>query len=327
MYRRRGLHVAMLFLTAGLAVVALAACGAAGTASSPAGLLKQTFSGSHTVTSGDLGITLTVDPTGSSTLKTPITLSFGGPFDSHGSGKLPASNFAITLSSNGTALKVGILSTGTAGYVSLDGTSYQLPTASFQKLESSFASVSSSGTGTSGTGVLGKLGIDPLKWLIDPKIVGDQVVGGASTTHITAGVDVPVLLSDLDTFLAKAASAGVSGASSLASIPAATEQKIAAEIQGPSFDVWTGNQDKTIRQLQLGLTLPVSGQISTLLGGLSSAHVALTLQYADLNRPQTITAPTDVQPYSQFSAKLRTFIAGIESSVTSGGGLSGSSGG
>ena len=45
----------------------VAACGSASSSSAnPNTLLKQTFSGTHKVTSGDLNLTLTIDPSGSS---------------------------------------------------------------------------------------------------------------------------------------------------------------------------------------------------------------------------------------------------------------------
>ena len=77
----------------------------------------------------------------------------------------------------------------------------------------------------------------------------------------------------------------------LKSIPDASRQKIAGEIKNPKFDVWTGNSDKTIRKLAISLTVPVSGQISAALGGLSSAGIGLNVSYANLNQPQTISAP------------------------------------
>ncbi len=40
-------------------------------------------------------------------LTDPITLSFGGPFQSRGTGKLPASNFNISISALGTAARSG----------------------------------------------------------------------------------------------------------------------------------------------------------------------------------------------------------------------------
>jgi hypothetical protein len=319
-----------------LASLVLAACGSSSGSSggSPSTLLNQTFTGTHKVTSGILNLTLTVDPSGSSTLSGPITLSFGGPFQTRGTGKLPESNFTVAANALGRSVSLGILSTGTSGYVSLQGTSYQMPQATFQKLESSFAQLASSGGTTQGSGTLAKLGIHPLRWLTHPTIVGTENVGGAQTTHIHAGVNVPALLSDLNTFIAKASSTGVSGTSALKSgISPASRQKIAAAIRNPSFDVWTGTSDKTIRRLTIGLTLPVTGSLSSQLGGVKSADIGLTVQYAELNQPQTITAPKTVRPYSEFQSKVSGFIQELQGaasgvlgsgSSTSGGGSTGS---
>ncbi|MGN6868617.1 MAG: hypothetical protein ACTHMY_09450 [Solirubrobacteraceae bacterium] len=299
-----------------LASLVLAACGSANDSSSgsPSTLLNQTFTGTHKVTSGVLNLTLTIDPSGSSTLNGPITLSFGGPFQTRGAGKLPESNFTVGASALGRNASLGILSTGTTGYVTLQGTSYQMPQATFQKLESSFAQLAS-GAGTSqGSGTLAKLGIRPLQWLTHPTIVGTENVGGAQTTHIHAGINVPALLGDLNTFIEKASSASsVSGASQLKSgLPPATRQKIAAAVRNPSFDVWTGTSDKTIRRLTIALTLPITGSLSTQLGGVKSTDIGLTMQYSDLNKPQTITAPTTVRPYSEFQSKVSGFIQGLQ---------------
>lgn len=309
--RIRGSRGAFAVLAAALATVALSACGGGGSGSASASkLLEQTFSGKHAVKSGNLNLSLTISPTGSRTLTGPITLTFGGPFQSLGTGKLPRSDFNVTLSANGKSGSLGILSTGTAGYVTLQGTAYQLPASTFKQLESGFAGFG----GGSGSGGLGKLGIDPLHWLVKPSVIGTESVGGTQTTHIRAGVNVVALLADINTFLQKAASTGVAGASQLQSgISATTRQKIANEVKNPSFDVWTGNSDKTLRKFAIALTLPVTGQASTLFGGLSSAQIGFTMQYANLNQPQTISAPTTVRPYSEFQTKLRSFLASVES--------------
>ena len=316
--RVRGLFT---LCAAGLAVLALAACGGSGSSSGSGNakaLLNQTFSGSHVVNSGNLNFSVAINPAGSSKLNGPITLSFGGPFQSLGKGKLPKSNFNVSISALGHTGTLGILSTGTSGYVSMEGTSYQLPAATFQRLESSFASLASSPGGSSGSGALGKLGIDPLHWLLNPSVAGTESIGGTDTTHIRAGIDVAALLRDLSTFLGKASSLGVSGAGSIpTSISPATQSRIASEVKDPSFDVWTGNSDKTVRKLSIGLTLPVSGEVSTLLGGLNSAGITVTMQYSDLNQPQSIVAPTTVAPYSQFTTKIQQILQVIESAVGS----------
>src|SRR5438270_2851451 len=326
----RTLHFVAALLIALLTAAAVAACGSSSQGASS--LLRQTFSGVHRVNSGNLNFALTLVPAGSRTLSTPITLSFSGPFQSLGSGKLPASNFNISLRASGTGGSVGIVSTGTNGYVTFQGQNYQLPKADFQRLESSFSSLSSSPGGSGSSGVLSKLGIQPLHWLVNPQVVGDDTVAGTTTTHIHASINVAALLSDFNTFLQKAASLGVSGSTSFPrGISTASRSRIASEVQRPTFDVWTGKADKTIRKLLIKLTLPVSGKTSTLLGGLRSAGIGLSLAYADLNQPQTITAPTTVLPYSQFQTKLHAFEASLSTglSALSGGSTSssGSSGG
>jgi hypothetical protein len=290
-----------------VAVLALVACGSSSSSSSASApsLLKQTFSSGHSVKSGVLGFTLTLKPTGSSTLSTPITLSLGGPFQSRGSGKLPQSDFTIGISALGRHGSLGVISTGTAGYVSLQGTNYQLPQADFQKLQQSFSSAQSSG-GSQDAG-LAQLGIDPEHWLTHPVVVGTETVNGASTTHIRAGVDVTALISDLNSFLAKTAKSTNAASSGVPTqIPPATQQKIAAAVQNATVDVWTGKNDSTLRKLTLSLTVPVTGQISTSLGGMTSAGIVLTIQYAKLNQPQSVATPTEVHPYSEFTAKLQT---------------------
>jgi hypothetical protein len=325
----RMLRTVLVLTAVALTALALAACGGSSSGGNAANLLKQTFSGSHKVNSGNLNFSLTVNPGGSSTLKGPITLSFGGPFQSLGTGKLPQSDFNVSLNAMGSGGSVGILSTGTSGYVTFNGSSYQLPQAAFKRLESSFSQLASPAA-SSGSGVLGKLGIQPLHWLVNPQVVGDESVAGAPTTHIRAGINIAALLGDFNTFLQKASTLGVSGASSFPNgISAASRNRIAGEVQNPSFDVWTGKADKTIRRLQIKLTLPVTGQTSTLLGGLRTAGIGLSMQYASLNQPQTITAPKTVRPYSQFQTQLRALVQGLETglgSALSGGTGSGTTG-
>lgn len=316
MHRR----ICVVLLAAAVLAIALSACGSSSSGNARS-LLRQTFSGQHRVDSGNLSFRLSVTPTGSTTLTQPISLAFSGPFQSRGKGKLPESDFTVSISAQGHSYGVSLISTGTKGYVTASGASYQLPAASFQKLESSFSSITSSAGGSSGgkSGTLSRLGINPLDWLRNPSVIGTETVAGATTTHIRAGVNVSALLRDLNTFVQKAASLGVSGASQASSsLSPATQQRIAAAVRNPRFDVWTGSNDKTVRKLSVGLSLPVSGQLSSLLGGMRTAGIDLVLQYSDLNRPQTIAAPTNVKPYRVFASKLAAVIQAVEGTLSSG---------
>lgn len=313
--RTRSLRCVLALLLPVAVSLLLAACG--GSSDQALKLLRQTFAGRHRISSGKAALVVTVKPLGTSAVKGPITLRLGGPFENLGSGRLPASAFSISLAAMGTNATITIISTGVSGYVSFQGQSYKLPQETFQRLESSFGQLGSA-PGAGGSGILGRLGIQPQRWLVNPQIAGDEGVNGINTTHIRAGIDVGALLSDLNRFLTRAASLGVAGASSLPrGISAATRRQIASEIMNPTFNVWTGVADKTLRRLEIDLTLRVGGQLSLLLG--RSAAIDLTMQYADLNQPQTITAPTKLQPYGQFQDKLRVLIQDLEGGLVSGG--------
>jgi hypothetical protein len=317
---RRGLLLGVV-----VAALALAACGSSSGGSGGSGssgnaqsLLKQTFASGKPVKSGVLGISLTLNPKGSSTFTSPISFSISGPFQSRGSGHLPQSNFTIAISALGRKGQLGIVSTGTAGYVTLDGAAYQLPAADFQRLESGFSSV---GSGQSGGG-LSALGVNPQHWLSGASVVGSDNIDGTDTTHIRAGVNVGALLQDVNTLLAKASSSA--GTKLPSSIPQATQQQIAAAIKNATVDLWTGKSDKVLRKLSLNLNVPVTGRLSTLAGGMTSAGIGFNIQYSDVNQPQTVATPSNVQPYSEFTTKLRSVLTGIEGSV--GGGALGSTG-
>lgn len=318
----RRFHRAGLTLAAAVAATALAACGTSGSAGTGASastsasqLVTETFTGSHHVTSGDLNVNLMVTPSGSSTLTTPITFSFGGPFQDRGPGQVGNADFTLRVSALGTSLiSLGLKSLDGKGYVSLGGTSYRLPASQYRQIASS---LSQSGSGSSSQGILGKLGIDPLRWLTVPKIVGTSTVAGASTTHIRAGIDVSALIDDLSTVLSKASALGIPNAGKLpTSISPATKAKIVSEVGSPRVDIWTGSSDKTLRRLTLGLSLPVSGTISSALGGLTSAALSLDIGYQNLGQPQTISAPTSVKPYAQFKSQVQALTGTIGKALT-----------
>jgi hypothetical protein len=291
-----------------LCLLAVAGCG--GGSGDARKLLGETFSGRHKISSGVLDVQLTIDPAGSSTLHAPITLTFGGPFESLGPGRLPQSDFTLGVAGFGFRGSLGILSTGTAGYVTLKGIAYELPQTSFQRLESSFAAAAAPG----GAGIFSELEAA----LTNPTVVGDEAIAGANTTHIRAGIDIPALLGDLSGLLQRASSLGVSGTGALAGgISAAAQRRIAGLIRNPTFDLWTGVSDKTLRRLQIGATLAVSGQIGKLLGS-RSVDLGLSIQYSSLNQPPTIAAPTTVRPLGELARRLRGLQQAVQVALGSG---------
>ena len=296
-------------------------------------LLEQTFNGHHTIRSGVLALDLSVTPTGSTTITRPLGLSFGGPFTTAGAGKVPDSDFTIAVFAQGHRGVLQLISAGGSGYITVSGQSYRMPASSFKSLGSGFGSLASAG-GSSKSSALAKLGIRPLDWLTDPRIVGSATIGGQRTTLIRARVDATRLLHGLSTILGKASSGAVTGSAATSlprSISAATQRRIAQAIGSPTLSVWTGASDRILRRLTLTATIPVTGASRTQLGGMRAATVTLEIRYSDLNRPQTIVAPTRLAPYSAFRTKVDSVLAEIEgglgtSTLNGGGTTTGSSG-
>ena len=86
----------------------------------------------------------------------------------------------------------------------------------------------------------------------------------------------------------------------------------------PSFDVWTGTSDKTVRKLNLSASIPVKGAASKQLGGLTSADVALSFAISELNQHQQIKAPANPQPYSVLRTQLNSLVGSIAKGISNG---------
>jgi hypothetical protein len=315
--RRRHRAVAATLATL-ICAPAVSGCGSSSdpaASSNPQTLLHQTFASDHTVKSGILDFSLVITPTGSSLIRTPISISLAGPFQSRGAGRTPESAFTIALSGLGKHGSFGVRTTASGAYVSLEGTNYALPASDVARLKSSLSLGSSSG-GKSAPG-LSTLGIDPEGWLSNPRIVGTQTVDGAVTEHLHAAVNVPAFIQSLDRVLARETSTVHTG-SSLGHISPATARTIAADVRDPSVDIYTGRSDATLRRLVVSATVPVSGSTSTRLGGLTRASFRLTLGYSELNQPQTIAAPTNVHSDAQLQTALRSIASQIETGLDDG---------
>jgi hypothetical protein len=299
----------------GTLALALAGCGGAATGTGSTAtartLLRKTLSGSHPVDSGILSAAITLIPTGSKLLTQPVSLTFGGPFQSRGRGRLPESDFAVAIHFAGHTGALSILSTGTEGFVTLSGTAYKLPASRFASLESGLASVGAGGS-TAGSS-LSRLGIHPETWLADPRVVGTARIAGVETDHLHGRLALAPLLSDLSKVLAEAATLSASSATSvIASISPADQTKIAHEVRDAGFDLWTTTGDHTIARLRVTATLPVSGTLRRELGGLTSAKLELQFGYRDVGAPQTIIAPAASRPYAQFTAQLSAVVTEVE---------------
>jgi hypothetical protein len=283
-------------------------------------LLTQTFTGSKDVKSGNLDLALRIEAQGGDAqLDGPVSVSLKGPFQTQGGGKLPKFKLDAAIEGAGQSIRAGATSTGDKGFVSFQGTDYALSDQVFQQFKAGFEEAQKQGSNDSDAQSLGSLGIDPRKWLTDPKNEGDAKVGDDDTIKITGGVDVAKLLDDINTALGKASSLGLQGAGQVPEkLTDEQRRQVLEGVKNPRVEIYTGKNDQILRRLvvNLGVKDSESG---------TSGTVAFDVSITDLNEDQDIAEPADAKPFDDLLGQLGGLGLGGAASSGSGSG-SGSAG-
>ena len=297
----------LVLVSLSLAALVAGGCGGgdgASTGPQTANLLADTFGAGHPVRSGRIDLTLDVRARGLPNLSGPLAIHVTGPFQSTGAGKAPKFAFDLDLSSGASKVRAGAISTGTKGYLTFAERAYALPDGAFGAL--------GSGPGNGGLSVRA-LGIDPRRWLRGARQAGEADVGGARTIHVTAGVDVARLLTDVDRLLAKASAAGVTGATGNqvpTSLDAATRRTIERSSRAAGVEIWTGRTDHTRRRIAVDVRFDVPQDARAKGSAPQSGTVRFDLAFAALNQEQAIGPPAHVRPVSELSAAMRQVLGG-----------------
>ncbi|HEY6761469.1 MAG TPA: hypothetical protein VI318_18360 [Baekduia sp.] len=306
---------AVLALLAVLAL-ALSACGSSsdsssGSSTDAATLLRDTFGADHPIHSGRVDADL--DVAGLSQLgNQPLSLHISGPFQSNGGTKLPDFALGVDFQGGTNPVTVGAVFAKGGGYLTIEGQAFDLGKDVYNAFKQGYQKAKAdSATKGKGKGqpTLSALGIEPLRWLTDPKTAGTEDIAGTQTEHVTSGVDVPKLLDDVSTLLGKAkdvtSSAGsATGTSVPTQLTAAQRAKIVKSIKSAKVDVWTGAKDHTLRKVAVNVQL-------------QSGHVIFQVTLAQLNQPQTINKPAGAKPLSELRAVLQQMGLLGSSSATS----------
>jgi hypothetical protein len=288
---------AVLLALIGVLAGVLVACG--GSSDDPNKLLKETFSGDHKVTSGKLNVSIDVSAKGVRNLSQPVRIALTGPFQSQGKTKLPNFDLGLTFSGGGQSFSAGATSTAGRGYLKFQGQAYQVPPNVLAQFKQGFEQAQQRNQGGQNQNAFKRLGLNPLAWLKNPKVEGDEDVGGTSTKHISADVDVSKLVSDINTLLRNAQSIGGAAAQSgrlPSNITPEQQRRIEQAVRSAKVQVWTGSDDKTLRKLQVNLSIAGSGG--------RSGDLVFTLEIDDLNQGQTINPPANAKPFSELIRQL-----------------------
>lgn len=315
---RSRLAVALLLLCA-LASVLVACSGGSG--EDPQALLNDTFSGHTQIESGKVNLSFAVSVSGSKGASQPLSASLSGPFQSEASGKLPRFDLKLAVNAGGHGLSAGAMATGSALYVQLGGTWFSTPASTYTAIEQGFAQASRQASGAKVRSTFSSLGIEPAKWLSNPSVVGTTTIGGTSTVHLSADVNTRAFLADVEKLSQAGSTLGLgSSVPGSSAISPTVVGELAKSIHGAHVDVYTGKDDHMLRRLEVSAGVTGTSQTRSLLGNLSGARVELTLEFSDLNQPQSITAPPNAQSPSQLLPALQSLLGILQGAGTGGGG-------
>ena len=310
--RNRRPLIALALTLVVAAALAISACGSSGGSSADAQqVINDTFSGNKNVNSGKLNLELTakIDATGiaATQLKDPITIKLSGPFqgDPNNKDALPKFDFDLSASAGGQTFSAGAISTGDAGYLSYQGTDYKIDSKTFAQFKKNFESSEKQDSQTNKPG-LGALGVDPKKWVTDVKSEGTEEVGGAETNHVSASINVPAFLDDVNNVL--------KSSDKLKLTPQQEQQlpkqisdtikgQVAGAVKESEIQIWSGKDDDILRKLQVTLKFEVPDSLKS--KGLEGGTIDLTAEIADVNKPQTINTPTNAKSLSELQSLLQ----------------------
>lgn len=280
--------------------VVLAACGSddGGDSTGAKRQLEQAFVTTATsVKSGRLTFDAKLDPEGLLALGGPFTLKVTGPFAVSRPAGLARFDLDADARVAGRRIPAGAISDGKDVYLELDGDHYKLDDETADKLRS--------GDGAAG---LLALGIDPRAWITDVQENGTERLGGVETVRLRGAVNVPRLIRDVLT--------GAGGGALPAGKQGSAQQRedLADAVKSADVEVWSGQDDKILRQLLVRIKFDFPSGARPPVPGLDKGTIELRGRIDDVNgvTPE-ITAPARSRPFSQLPD---TGVAGLVKCVT-----------
>jgi hypothetical protein len=277
--------------------VALVSCGGDGDQGNVEDLLDRAFR--ESIKSADLKVDARLQLKGSESLDRPVRIQASGPFRTN-SGKLPSADLELRVGTDGggQTVQTGFLSTGDRAFVKFEDVYYEQPAA---QVRAANASINKAG-GRS----LRSLGLDPRSWLSGAEEEGDERVAGVETTHVSGRLDVAALLRNINEFVERSGAALTGATGQAVPKPLSNEDisNLSEVVDDPTFDVYVGKEDDTIRKVSGRLEFDVPEDSRSTLNGIEGGSLEFSVEFADVNGDQEIEAPDKARPLAELTSSL-----------------------
>ncbi len=312
------------FIVGLLTAVVLAGCGGdsetgerASAGSDVNALLRETFANVGQMKSATVDLKVNVEPRGANAATGQVAARLSGPFESQGANRLPKFAFDVEMTSAGQTVSGGATYTGEKGFITLQGTAYEVSDAVLGPFVATYEqALKSQQNAQKGGPVLGALGIDFRKWLKDPRNEGEAKVGDTDTIKLTGSADIVQVVADLSKISERAATLPGAGGRVPQKLTPEQEQRVTEAIKAVNVEVYTGAEDKILRRLVVTADLKDAA-------AKVDAGLLLDLTFTKVGSEQQIEGPADAQPFTELLKALDA--AGFGSFGLGGGSSSGGS--
>lgn len=275
-----------------LALVALLAGCGGGDGKDPQEAINDAFS--TPIESANVTLSMKLSAEGVPQLEQPAEVKISGPFQSNGKEKLPSFDWQASVSGAGQSFSGGLISTGDNAFVEWQGSNYEVGEEQIAQINQQLGQQTEDKT-------LKDFGIDPNNWVTNAEDEGTEEVNGVETQHVSAGVDIERMLTDLNKTAEQAGA--MSGGETQQITPEQVEQ-IKQVVKEPTIDVYVGNDDSKLRRLRVVINFEIPEEQRSQFQGASGGTFEFSLDLAEVGEEQTIEAPADARPLSELQGQL-----------------------
>lgn len=279
-------------------------------------ILSETFGEGKDVKSGRLDVSLRLNAKGLKQLQGPLGVRLSGPFESTKPTELPRFDFEASVDTGGQQIKAGAVSTGEKGFLKLQDQAYDMGDELYKQFQEGYAQTAKcTEEDGGGGGSFAALGVNPKSWLTDAENAGEEKVAGAETTRVTGQVDVPKFLDDVNRILARSnpqqqadpcakPKANRPKAQGTRELSESDRKAIADAVKDARVDIWSANEDRTLRRINVTLKFVVPEAERQKAGGLESGDLRFDMTLGALNEKQAIDAPENARPLEELTGAL-----------------------
>jgi hypothetical protein len=164
--------------------------------------------------------------------------------------------------------------------------------------------------------LLNELGIDPVTWLKDAKVAGEEKIDGTAVYHLAGAPDIAKMMTDLialmasKEFMALVDPTGKMGESMGMEdmMPSAdelqqTQTKMADMFKDFTLDLWIAKDTALVHKAAVTAHIVPPAEEGTDTG-MNAVDLAMTISLRDINKPVTVEPPASALPYSDLEKAL-----------------------